>query len=36
MKKRIIAVLVPIVLIFIVIAAALGSQILKKVFLFKK
>lgn len=30
MKKRIIAVLVPIVLIFIVIAAALGSQILKR------
>lgn len=30
MKKRIIAVLVPIVLIFIVIAAALGGQILKR------
>lgn len=30
MKKRIIAVLVPIVLIFIVIAVALGGQILKK------
>lgn len=30
MKKRIIAVLVPIVLIFIVIAVALGSQILKR------